>query len=387
MPVYHQMGFHSNNLVDLPQMSSYTGAIFSPINADQDDMVEQIASVIESKGDRFKIIFDPQLYVPATQRGQLKQWSYFPKDVDTADCTSHKWWTTINAKLAQSAGALNAEAVCSPVIIPKIFNDEFYSLCLNVAQDLGERLSARRIRCIQTLLVNAPDLSGATRPHEIASIISRTKCEEIYVIFVTNVEPRRELIDAQEIGGAMRLIALLEDAKLPVLVGFCSSDLILWKAAGASSCASGKFFNLRRFTRERFEEPKAAGGGQLPYWFEESLLAFTREPDLLLLRKHGMLSEASMRNPFGQEILAKMEQARVTGKKKAWLGESWRHFLYWFADVEGRLDAGTATAHGLLTAADKNWLRLDKLRILPVERSNDGSWVRSWLNSLNAFKQ
>jgi hypothetical protein len=381
------MGFHSNNLVDLPQMANYSGAIFSPINATQDAMVEQIASVIESKGSDFKIIFDPQMYVPASERGKLKEWSYFPKDVDTADYSSQKWWATINGKLAQSAGALNAGAVCSPVMIPKVFNDAFYAQSLEVSQDLEGRLKGRRIRPIQTLLVNAADLTANNRPQEIASVISRTSCEQIYLVFVTNVEPRRELSAADELAGSMRLIRLLEDASLPVVVGFCSSDLILWKAAGATDCASGKFFNLRRFTRQRFEEPKAAGGGQLPYWFEESLLAFVREPDLLLLRKNGIISQASTANPFGQEILAKLDQAKQTGTKKAWLAESWRHFLYWFADIEGRLTSGKTSAEELLLTADTNWAKLEKSRVLLVERPNDGSWIRTWLNSLSMFRQ
>jgi hypothetical protein len=385
MPVYHQMGFNSNNLVDLPEMSEYRGAIFSPINETQDGMVDQIASVSRSKGGEFEIIFDPQMYVPATERGKLKEWAYFPKDVDTADYSSHKWWASINSKLAQSAGALNAQGLCSPVVIPKIFNDGFYSLCLEIAQDLKNKLVGRRVRLFQTLLVSASDLTGDNRAHEIASIVSRTKCEQIYLVFITNVEPRRELSAVDEITGAMRLIRLLESAGLPVLVGFCSSDLILWKAAGASSCASGKFFNLRRFTRQRFEEPKATGGGQLPYWFEESLLAFMREQDLLLLRKHDALSPATSRSPFGQAILAKLDKARQTGKKEAWLADSWKHFLCWFADVERRLQTGTSSAEDLLKTADANWSKLEKARILMVERSNDGSWIRSWLNGMNGF--
>jgi len=37
--------------------------------------------------------------------------------------------------------------------------------------------------------------------------------------------------------------------------------MILWKAAGATNCASGKYFNLRRFTLSRLDEPEENGGG------------------------------------------------------------------------------------------------------------------------------
>ena len=101
------------------------------------------------------------------------------------------------------------------------------------------------------------------------------------------------------------------------MVGFCSSDVVLWKIAGAEACATGKFFNLRRFTSSRFDEP-SQGGGQLPYWYEESLVAFLRESDVLRLQRRGELSDASLANPFGQAILEKFiqEPGRLAG---AWL--------------------------------------------------------------------
>ena len=186
---------------------------------------------------------------------------------------------------------------------------------------------------------------------------------------------------------AMQLISALERNSVPVTVGFCSSDVVLWKMAGASDCASGKFFNLRRFTRQRFEEP-TEGGGQLPYWFEEGLLAFLRQSDLIRARRNGVLSAASLQNPFGAEILSLIDQANKTGAKlEPWLALSWRQFLYWFADVEGRLSRGEISAEDLLTTADANWAKLDKAKVLMEERENDGRWIRGWLNTIREFQQ
>ena len=108
----------------------------------------------------------------------------------------------------------------------------------------------------------------------------------------------------------MKLIAALESAGQRVTVGSCSSEMVLWKAAGASHCASGKFFNLRRFTMSRFDEPNGGGGGQLGYWFEESLLCFLRQSDLLRVQGKGLLSEASRANPFSANILETFRRRR-----------------------------------------------------------------------------
>lgn len=163
--------------------------------------------------------------------------------------------------------------------------------------------------------------------------------------------------------------------------------MLLWKAAGATACASGKFFNLRRFTRQRFEEPTSTGGGQLPYWFEEGFLSFLRQGDLIRVRKHNLLSEASLRNPFAKEILSALDEATSTRTKpRPWLGNSWRQFLYWFAKVEERISRNEVSAEELFTTADANWSRLDTAKVLLEERFNDGTWIRDWLNTLHEFR-
>jgi hypothetical protein len=279
------------------------------------------------------------------------------------------------------------DSVCSPVVIPKVFDDKYYSTITRVGTELVGLFKRRDIYVLQTALVNMAELASSDRALEIGSIISQTDAERIYLVLVGTTFPRRELSDEDELKGAMQLVNSLERNNMKVLVGFCSSEVLLWKAAGASACASGKFFNLRRFTRQRFEEASAEGGGQLPYWFEENLLAFLRQNDLTRVRRHGLLSPVSLNNPFGKEILLNLDESQRTNMKpKPWLKTSWRQFLYWFADVEGRLAQGEVSAEDLLDTADTNWSKLDKAKALMVERENNGSWIRSWLNALREYK-
>jgi hypothetical protein len=348
-------------------------------------MTEQIIQARTARTG-FEVVLDPQLYVPATERGKLREWSYFPRDVDTADLSSSAWWSDLNEKLVSVCQQMKVDSICAPAVIPKAFNNQYYSSLTAVGTELTHSLSGTGIQVLQTAVVGLAELATESRPLQIASIISRTDADRVYLIFVGTTPPRRELADGDELKGAMQLITALEGCDLPVLVGFCSSDLILWKTAGASACASGKFFNLRRFTRQRFEEPSGEGGGQLSYWFEESLLAFLRQGDLLRVRREKLIGDASKHNPFCQEILANLDQARQAGAKpKPWLASGWRQFLYWFADVEGRLTSGESTAAGLLTGADENWSKLDKAKVLMEERQNDGSWIRSWRNIITEY--
>lgn len=380
MAAYHQMGHDSQNLLTEEYLDSYSGAILSPVNYSEGKVGQQIA---DCAADEFEMIFDPQLYFPNSERGRLPKWSYFPDDVDTADQSSPEWWHGLLGDLSVAVERIGPHAVCSPAVVPRTYSDDYYLRNTEIATELGNMLSGKRIEVIETLLVRLGELSSESRAAEIASIVSGSSTNRVFLVFVSDVEPRRELCETEDIKGAMRLIRFLERAAMRVLVGFCSSDIVLWKFAEATSCASGKFFNLRRFTPGRWEIP-AEGGGQLPYWFEESMMAYLRESDVIRVRNAGLLSSASGTNPYGQEILNQKDSE----PEKPWQGLSWRQYLYWFADFEERFTNGEIAADGILQNAEGVWSQLDSSNILMEERRNDGAWLRAWRRAiLEAFRE
>jgi hypothetical protein len=369
------MGHQSQNLLTEADLSRYTGVVASPVNYTESELAEHVKTARFRRS--FDIVFDPQLYVPRTDRGQLKTWTYFPADVDTADLASDDWWDRMVVEIREAAIRVRADAVCSPAVIPRSFSDDYFERTIANGTALKQKLAGSDIRPLQTLVVNLPELAEFTRVMTIASAASKSECHEIYIVFVGDSPPRQELSEPDEIKGALRLISELRRADMTVFVAFSSSDVVLWKAAGATHCGTGKFFNLRRFTRSRFEEP-TEGGGQLPYWFEESLLAFLRASDLQRVQKANMLSAASESNPFKDAILTAIPN------KKPWIALAWRQYLYWFADVQSRIDKGEVNVGAMLQSAEDHWQRLDKAKppVLMEEPSNNGAWVRQWRRAL-----
>ena len=378
MPAYHQVGYNSENLLFDDGLARFGGAILSPLNYGPESVATQIQRLKDRKD--YVTILDPHLYRPQSERMCLPEWDYYPKDVETSDFNA-EWWAAIVDKLAKVAVDLGPTAVASPAIIPKIFPDDFFLQLVANGARLEKALRGTAVKPIQTVVVSMADLAAPARVMAIASIMSRSPASECLLVLLDNVEPRRELAEPEELKGAMLLISTLESGGQNVTVAFSSSEMVLWKAAGATNCASGKFFNLRRFTISRFDEPNGGGGGQLGYWFEEALLAFLRQSDVLRVRDRGFASAASAENPFGADII------EAIPSKKTWVALGWRQFLYWFADAESRLRSGIVTAEDLVSIADSNWAAIEKLKppLLMEERQNDGSWVRQWLRALVEF--
>jgi len=375
MTAYQQMGHHSTNLVFDAELSGYDGAILSPVNEDERQVRDLLARV-RSELPALETVFDPQLYFPNSNRGQLRTWSHFPADVDTADMTSSAWWTTVVESLCAVVRSLQPHAVCSPAVVPRVFSsNEPFVRMVEVGNQL--RAALEDVPVLQTVLVGMDDMTVAHRAEVIASIVSRSRNDRVFLVVCSDVDPRRELADVEGLKGIMRLIKFLEEGGQKVLVGFCSSEMVLWKAAGATACATGKFFNLRRFTRSRFEEP-AGGGGQLPYWFEERLFAHLRESDVVRVERAGGFSDATNRNPFTAQIREQMTASQ------AWVSTGWRQYLWWFADFESR--ANLASVRAGLRAADGVWREFEDNDVLMEERQNDGAWVRQWRRAVAEFK-
>lgn len=380
MATYQQMGHDSGNLLDDENLTAFRGAVLSPVNETPDKMKKTIA---RRKSDAsFEFIFDPQFYEPRSQRSSLPVWPYFSENTDTADESNPAWWAKVVDKIVETANDLDIQAVCSPASLPRVPDDAALAFHVQQGRALHQKLAGTGREAVQTAVVSLADVSRHGRALSVASTLSATPCDRIYIVFQGNTDPRFELANAEELKGAMRLIHELHKSDFRVIVSSSSSDELLWKLAGAESCAAGKFFNLRRFTPSRFGA-QTSGGGNVWYFFEEELLAFLRQADFIRIMNEGMLGAASKQNPLTSIILDKMK------KNAAWKGDSWRQFLYWFADFEARYDAGGVDVPKMIADAQQNWNSLQTKRppiFMEEQKTNNGAWLSAWNDAVKNFR-
>jgi hypothetical protein len=383
MSAYFQMGHDSENLIGGEGLD-YGGIVLSPVNRTSVELKAHVAAFRE-KGS-FDVVLDPQLYCPQHRRGHLPTYRYFPDDLETADLSNRGWWRQRIKLLAEEARELGADAVCSPAVLPRKFEDGYYEQTVEAFADLQEELGNSGPRGVLSLCVDLGSLATPDDAQRIASIATRAEPQWCYLVVQAEVTPRRELSDEESLIAVLNLVRALEGHGCQTIVSHTSSDMILFKAAGASHCATGKFFNLRRFTRGRFEADEENGGRNFPYWFEEGLLAFLREADIPALRREGfghLIGTGFSDNHYGKQILEILEE----GQGKAWVGLGWRQFLMWFCLMERSLSGpdGARRARALVRAADENWGALEEADVLFDERPNDGNWVRHWRRVLKAL--
>lgn len=382
MSAYHQMGHDSESMVLEPELIRFAGAILSPVNYAPAKMIEQCARFRDQRSS-FDIIFDPQLYEPQSSRGRLPKWPYLPTDMDTADQSSLRWWQGIVDQMLLATEAFKPDAICSPASMPRTFDDSYYDMIVTVGNNLCEKLAGVSTRPVLTALVGLTDLGRNERHLIVASILTKFKGEEIYLVLSDDEIPRNERTDSGALESSARLIRLLSNAGFKVIVGFTSSEMILWKAAGAHGVASGKFFNLRRFTYGRWDDDASQGGRSVWYWFEPSLLAFLREADLRRFMRDFPISSSHQHNPYSQGMLGKLrdpEQERM-------LADSWRQFLFWFAQCEMEIGNDVSKVENMLAEASAGWRGVHAAKLPFEEVRNSGDWIRAWSIAINELSR
>lgn len=378
MASYLQLGHDSWNLLEEEDIGSYTGLVLSPVNDAPTDVQTRLARLGELR-DELEVILDPQMYNPAVDKGKMDQWAYFSVDYATADHADAGWWSQRGREIVEQGAQLGVDAVCSPALCPRAFTDDYYSLMVEVADATKRHGDGHGIQTMLTAIVSLRDLANPARAMAIASILSRSSCERIYLTFLNeDVPPREPLMDGAGIPTAVHLIRLLS-AEMRVHVAFACHDLLLWKFAGAADISTGKFMNLRRFSPGRWQE-EDPGGRQVAYWNEGPLLARLREADVALLLRHGWLDGRDMtNNPSEARILEIIR----SGAGTPWLKLSWMQYLRWASNMEAAWHGSPAAAEASLDAADRSWGEVvDRKRILFQDRFNNGDHVRAWLNAL-----
>lgn len=108
-----------------------------------------------------------------------------------------------------------------------------------------------------------------------------------------------------------------------------------------------------------------------------SLVTFIREADVRRYMKEFPIDPSHDTNPFSKLILENLDAP----ERKAWVKESWRQFLYWFACCEAIIDFAQCT--GMVSNAVDTWHAVKGAELKFEEERNNGDWVRAWDIVLN----
>lgn len=374
MSALHQLGHDCRNLLKDPNLKMFRGSILSPMDYDESKTAE-IVRDLNTLG--LKSIFDPQVYFPKPKKRNLGEWGYFPKEAATYIPDNVEWYVEINRQLVGVSKRLPFTEICSPCRVSRRYDDEYYAKAVEIADDLAQKLTTDT-SVLLTLIVDLSLLASDEDVFRICDIVTKSKLNGVYLLLYSNLPGRKELSNQEQVLSVMKLIHILKLNKMSVTVGYASSDVILWKYAGADYCATGKFHNLRRFNNLRWEDI-VTGGAMLPYYFSNEFMAFFRKDDMLRLNEEGLL-QAGFDN-LSSEFLLKAE----TNSPKNLIKIGWLLYLRWFGTLAQLVDQNQLGVKDYLLRVKQTWSDFRSYRIPLTESENTGFWVESWYSATQEF--
>lgn len=246
--VLHQTGHNFRwSLDSLEEDHCGDGLIFSPVH----QTPKQIGNVAASV--RASSLFDPQFYLPSSQKPKFKEYDFFPETLAGGFST-----TTFESqsKLAASkCVAYQKEQGFRKIVVPTRFISELYGdyvdrqkvFSVNAFVEAGEGLPL----CLNLALTPAMIEDKSFRQKLLNWITSYPEIDELYLIYFC---PRdtKQITDASFLLACLSFSKEVQDTGLQLTIGYSNTESLLLSLLGDITLSYGTFENTRIFSLDKF---------------------------------------------------------------------------------------------------------------------------------------
>ncbi len=386
MKVFHQAGHNLVwNLHSLEKDGAGDGIIFSPVN----DGPARIGSL--STEIRAKSLIDPQFYVPASGRGKLQEYPFFPSSVldefTTVDFETVCW------DVASQCVNWQVESGFSEIIIPV----RYYS---DLPSDYFEQMlscyiepfiaSAERFgydgKILLTIIVKSSQMADSEQKNLLLNWVTGIPgIDGVYLIF-EHSSPNKQIKDPVYLSNCLSFISVLKENDLIVNIGYTNTEGLLFSLAGPDSISMGVYENLRRFDPRRFEIQEEQHLRQpsprlyssvLCQWIEFTYVQAIQQ----LYGRWEDLFEQTHYMPMDFRPGANWNLKQP---------ELYKHFFMVFsrqvASLHANLDERSSQLKSTIAAARSAFSDIDSAGI-PLDGNSDGSHLNAWQTAISLYER
>ncbi len=385
--LYHQCGHNSKwNIDSLEEDECGDGLILSPVHQKL-QQIELLAKQIKARS-----IFDPQFYLPNSQKKNLTTYPFFPETISPDSFTTDDF-TLVAYEAAQKCIDFQIRNGFSHIIIPTRYFDQMYP-------DFRERQNSYTVHpFLKALSLKKPKkpiyLTLPLTSHMIMSKMFRTQIlnwatsfQEISGVYViaAPLDPSMKQIQSEEfIFAYLEFLRQLRQADLEVLIGYCNADGLLYLLVDGCDITFGTFENTRMFSTDKFvisEEDRRGPrarifSGKLLSWIQLSHAKDIKENDPELWK------EIYDRTEEGDRALKLTVEPRFN--QPLLYKHHFKRFSHLFSSLRKLpiVERYQAIRSHLKKAAEL-YVRIAALPI-GIETHSKGTHIQPWLNATNKF--
>lgn len=248
LKVIHQTGHNFNwNLDAIEEDNCGDSLIFSPVHQSP----KQIAKVSDAL--RSESLFDPQFYLPSSQKPRFKEYEFFPETLAGGFST-----TTFEAQAAIAADRCIKYQVAAgfrKIVVPTRFLPDLYTdyierqkvFSVNAFIDASE---GKRL-CLNLALTPAMIEDKGFRQKLLNWVTSYPEVDELYLIY-SYPRDTKQILDAKFLLACLSFSREIQDTGLRLTLGYLNSESLIFSLLGDVALTVGTFENTRMFSLDKF---------------------------------------------------------------------------------------------------------------------------------------
>lgn len=274
--VLHQAGHNATwSIESLEKDHSAQGVIFSPVHQSADSIKKLKPKIRECS------LFDPQFYLPNSQKNKFKHYSFFPETVTDGFSTID--YAAIADHAATECVKFQIEQNFAAIVIPTRYIDQMYP-------DYRERQDAFTVapfvkaiahsgakKAIFLTLAITPHMieAGAFRTQLLNWITSYPEITGVYLI-TTLDRPTKQIHDDTFLIEKMTFVQELQSSGMNVVLGYLNTESLLMSVFNHATLTIGTFDNTRIFSIDKFVANDEEKRGPRPRIYLNGLMNWVR---------------------------------------------------------------------------------------------------------------
>ena len=252
--IYHQVGHNSNwNIDSYVKDNCGDGLIFSPVHQAQ-DKIELLKDEIKNKS-----LFDPQYYLPNSQKKKLSTYKFFPEVITGGFSTIE--FPLLALESARQCVSFQLKNGFEKIIIPARYIDQMVSGYLDQQE---EYTVLPFLKAIEEAGADVPIyitlpltshmiedegfrvklLNWVTSFPELSGVYVLTSCER----------PTKQIQAAKFLEAHLDFLMALRNVDLDIIVGHTNTESLLYSLVDDITLTFGTFENTRMFSLDKFIE-------------------------------------------------------------------------------------------------------------------------------------
>lgn len=381
----HQVGHNANwNLDSFQTDKCGDGLIFSPVHQNIDS-VRKVPSEVKARS-----LFDPQYYLPNSQKAKLNSYDFFPETLLGGFSTAG--FGAVARESAKRCLAFQLEQGFAGIVIPARHFEEMNpdytddQQAYTVEPFLSEIARAGGDKRIWLTLpmTSAMVLHVGYRTKILNWVTSFPEIFGVYLI-VENERETKQIQAIDFLSAQLDFLSQLRSADLQVIVGHCNTEALLYSLVDGCAVTFGAFENTRMFSIDKFVSSLEDRRGPRARIYLNGLLNWVQytQAKAISVEANDLWADVYSGNLYGDDAL--LSPTEPTFNQPA----LYKHFFLAFESQVKALGAISPSERYTLL---RSWIRaaIDvdeelKRRHIDLERHGRGDHLQAWLDAINRY--